>query len=258
MKKQKLKAILLIITITLLYACNQSTNYSDALEKKLSDLHRATTEDMVRLSPMKWNADTEPNFYSVDGKKLDRAAYQEKVTSKQYKQVMFLDDNDQVKAVVMEPLNEESFALTTNANKESVKVGDKAPDFNLTDINGKPIQLKALKGEVVVLNFWFINCPPCRKEIPDLNKLADEFKGKDVVFLAVSHDDEKRLKKFFKKHPFSYTQLSSKSLAKEYGIRSFPTNIVLNKNLEVVLHKIGGRDDIYNVLKEEIQKQLAL
>ena len=257
MKTNKLFFLGLILLLT--FSCNPSNNnYPEALEKKLSDLHRATTEDMVRLSPIKWNADTEPDFYSVDGKKLDRAAYQEKVTSKQYNQAMFLDNNDKVKAVVMEPLNEESLALTNYANKEGIKVGDKVPDFNLTDINGNPIELEALKGKVVVLNFWFINCPPCRKEIPDLNKLADEFKDQEVVFIAVSDDDGKRLKTFFKKYPFNYTQISSKFLAKEYGIRSFPTNIVLNKNLEVVLHKIGGRDDIYNLLKEEIQKQLAL
>ena len=48
--------------------------------------------------------------------------------------------------------------------------------FKTTDMNGNKINTQDLKGKTIVMNFWFINCPPCRTEIPHLNKLVDKYK----------------------------------------------------------------------------------
>jgi thiol-disulfide isomerase/thioredoxin len=63
-------------------------------------------------------------------------------------------------------------------------VGCEAPEFDVVAVDGKRLKLSALKGKVVVLNFWFIGCAPCIAELPALNKLVDEYKGEDVVFIA--------------------------------------------------------------------------
>src|SRR5215213_2223246 len=79
-----------------------------------------------------------------------------------------------------------------------------APAFNVTSLDGKKFELASLRGKVVVLNFWFTGCPPCLSEIPKLNRLVDEFKEKDVVFIAPTWDNVVALQTFLKDHPFKY------------------------------------------------------
>jgi peroxiredoxin len=79
-----------------------------------------------------------------------------------------------------------------------------APAFNLTSIDGKKFELSSLRGKVIVLNFWFTGCAPCVEEMPKLNSLVDEFKDKDVVFIAPTFDGVAVLQTFLKEHPFKY------------------------------------------------------
>jgi thiol-disulfide isomerase/thioredoxin len=64
-----------------------------------------------------------------------------------------------------------------------------APDFTLTNLDGKAHSLAEYRGKVVVLNFWATWCLPCREEMPMLSKLALKYDEKDVAFLAASIDD---------------------------------------------------------------------
>ena len=80
-----------------------------------------------------------------------------------------------------------------------------APDFKVTTLDGKPYDLAALRGKVAVLNFWYIGCAPCNKEMPQLNQLVEEYKeNKDVIFLAIAPDGVEDLKKFLKVKEFKY------------------------------------------------------
>jgi peroxiredoxin len=92
------------------------------------------------------------------------------------------------------------------------KPGDKpvAPTLFATTIDGKNIDAADLKGKVVVLNLWFINCPNCVQEIKLLNALVDEFKdNKEVVFLAPAVSSAKELTPFLAKNPFKYQVIPS-------------------------------------------------
>lgn len=68
-------------------------------------------------------------------------------------------------------------------------VGCKAPDFIVQTIQGEVLNSNELRGNVVVINFWYEGCAPCIAELPALNKLRAEYQGKDVVFIAFSKDD---------------------------------------------------------------------
>ncbi len=122
------------------------------------------------------------------------------------------------------------------------KDGEKISSFKTTDINGNKVVLKDFLGKIVVLNFWFINCPPCRAEIPMLNGIRNQYKDNDnIVFLAVCLDDKFRINDFMKNLPFDYTQLDSGGfIASKYGIHLFPTHVILDKDGKVRFHTSGG------------------
>ena len=70
-----------------------------------------------------------------------------------------------------------------------VKSGAKAPDFNMAKLEGGTLSLGQLRGKVVMLDFWATWCPPCREEMPSLVKLAKQYEGKGLAFVAASRDD---------------------------------------------------------------------
>lgn len=121
------------------------------------------------------------------------------------------------------------------------KTGETLSSFSATDMNGKKYKLKELKGKVVVLNFWFVACMPCQQEIPELNKLADEYKDStDIVFLAVCLDEEYKVEEFLAKKPFHYNIISDgRYITNQYGIKSYPTHVVLDKEGKIIFHTSG-------------------
>jgi hypothetical protein len=64
-----------------------------------------------------------------------------------------------------------------------------APDFAAPDLRGQAVSLSSLRGKVVVLNVWATWCPPCRQEMPSMERLAAHFRGRDFQLLAVSQDE---------------------------------------------------------------------
>lgn len=121
------------------------------------------------------------------------------------------------------------------------KTGARMVNFNLKDLNNKKYKLKEMAGKVVVLNFWFINCPPCRREIPELNKLVEKYKdNQDVVFIGIALDDSQKLDEFLKETPFNYNIVADGRYdAHTYGITSYPTHVVLDRNSTIIFHTNG-------------------
>jgi peroxiredoxin len=147
------------------------------------------------------------------------------------------------------PKPRESSFFTTGTNIRS---------FTATSIDGKKYKLKELLGKVVVLNFWFIACPPCQKEIPELNNLADEYKDSSgVVFLAICLDEEYLINKFLEKTPFRYNIIDNgRYVTSMYGINSYPTHVVLDKQGKVSFHATGYSLALIPWLRKTIAKNL--
>jgi peroxiredoxin len=64
-----------------------------------------------------------------------------------------------------------------------------APDFAVPDLAGQAVRLSGLRGQVVLLNLWTTWCPPCREEMPSMQRLYERLKGRGFVLLAVSQDE---------------------------------------------------------------------
>ena len=139
------------------------------------------------------------------------------------------------------------------------RTGNLISNAKLVTMDGKKYVLKDMKGKVVVLNFWFINCPPCRMEIPHLNNMVESFKTReDVVFLAVALDQSYELKDFLKEMPFQYGIVDGGSyVASQYGINLFPTHVVIDKEGKVIFHTSGYGMGTVPWLKKAIHEALT-
>ena len=120
--------------------------------------------------------------------------------------------------------------------------GKNIPDFKAVSISGDSIDTKNLKGKVVVINFWFIECHPCIAELPALNKLVKEYKDKDVVFLAPTFETKARLDTaFFPKYKFNFTIIAdAQKIRGLFGETGYPTTYIIDKTGKIKQTYLGG------------------
>lgn len=143
--------------------------------------------------------------------------------------------------------------------KKSGEVIEKGPalPFNVTSLDGKSLNSVTLRGKVVVFNFWFIACAPCRVEMPGLNELVKEFKDKDVVFIAFAPDQENELREFLKKSRFDYQIApNADEIIKLYNVSTFPTHIIIDRDGLIEIRTTGGGDNVHHKLKRLLERCL--
>ena len=116
-------------------------------------------------------------------------------------------------------------------------------DFSLTDLQGKNWRLKDLKGQVVLINFWATWCPPCLKEIPDLQLLYARFQKQRFVILAVSDEEAEKVKPFVARHGMSYPGFVDprRKVINLFGIDGIPKSFVYDRNGKLVAQSIDMR-----------------
>ena len=112
-----------------------------------------------------------------------------------------------------------------------------APNFVVSTIDNKVIELSKLKGQVVFLNFWFTQCQPCIEEMKYLNQLAELYSSKKIVFISFANDDTHILKQFISQHPFKFKLISNgdsirKDVFKLMGL--WPQNVIIDQEGKIV------------------------
>ncbi len=108
-----------------------------------------------------------------------------------------------------------------------------AADFSLTTIDNKVVRLSDYRGKVVFLNFWATWCPPCRMELPSMEKLYTKLQGKPFVMLAVNVDesDPANVKSFAKSMNLTFPVLiDDGSVSGLYRVNAIPTTFILRKD----------------------------
>ena len=142
----------------------------------------------------------------------------------------------------------------------AVEVGEPAAEINLPDLNGgKKISLAALRGKVVIVDFWASWCAPCKEEMPVLESLYKRFKDKGLVIIGVSVDNEASNAKTFLssvKVSFPIVHDAGHVVADKFKPPRMPTSYVLDKAGKIRFVHGGFRKEDSKKLEEEITKLL--
>ena len=116
-------------------------------------------------------------------------------------------------------------------------------DFTLTDLQGKAWTLQALRGQVVLVNFWATWCDPCRREMPDLEALYRRFKNQGLVVLAISDDDVGKVKQLTIDKRFTYPVLldPGRKVTDLFRVEGIPKSFVYDRDGKLVSQAIDMR-----------------
>jgi len=117
-------------------------------------------------------------------------------------------------------------------------------EFQLVDLTGQGVRLSALKGKVVLLNFWATWCGPCRSEMPSMQRLYSQLKGQGLEILAVDlQEDKATVERFVKELGLTFPVLldTAGSVGTQYGARAIPTTYLFDRKGFIFARMVGAR-----------------
>lgn len=189
------RKLMLVFASFMVFSFNYAQVSQATKENPLAGLRKANLTDLDPSIPLMLDGISTPvyteNLTLIKGNDLMKA-----MSSGDYFPEVYLDSNKEVKALVLKKAteHEKSQMVIKNTNSDMPEkidlVGKQALPFSAKDINGKNYSLESLKGKVIVINFWFVECKPCVMEMPELNKLVEKYENKDVVFLGLAINEK--------------------------------------------------------------------
>jgi thiol-disulfide isomerase/thioredoxin len=133
--------------------------------------------------------------------------------------------------------------------------GQAAADFKLNSVTGKEFSLQDLKGKFVLLDFWATWCAPCRRDLPAVEKLHQEFHRKGLVVLGVNGgEDSETVNEFLLSSKLSYPILLTPDggVMQSYRVSAFPTVVLIDADGKIVFYHVGAGGD--KALRESLAK----
>lgn len=140
-----------------------------------------------------------------------------------------------------------------------------APEFSLEGLSGRKFELRNFKGKVIFLTFWATWCGPCKEELPSIEALHQQFKGKEFVVLTVAVDLEGTIpvEKFLAKHGYTFHVLvdSKNAMLDLYRVEGIPMTFLIDKKGRIIGKALGPRNwkspeaiSLFNQLIEKIER----
>lgn len=158
---------------------------------------------------------------------------------------------------------------TNQADRISAKVPQppqslvrkQAPPFEISLLEGKSVTLSALKGKVVVLDFWASWCGPCVKGLPVVSQVVKELGGEEVVLFAINQGESKeQINTFLKAKKLEYLTVGfdpENALGKIFRVQGIPQTVVIDQSGKVHSVHVGFSENVAKKLKKEIQEVLS-
>jgi len=136
---------------------------------------------------------------------------------------------------------------------QSADLQRQSADFTLTDLQGKEWHLRDLQGKVVLVNFWATWCPPCRKEMPDLEALYEKYKEQGFVVLAISDEEQAKVAPFIAERKIAYPVLldPGRRVNDAFIVEGIPKSFVYDRQGKMVAQSIDMRT------RSQFQQMLA-
>jgi cytochrome c biogenesis protein CcmG, thiol:disulfide interchange protein DsbE len=134
---------------------------------------------------------------------------------------------------------------TTGGQIPAPRQGFLAPDFTLEDLAGNPVQLSALRGQPVLLNFWASWCPPCKEEMPAMQRVHSEYAGQGFMILAVNttyQDSESEARRFLQQGGLTFPVVFDRTgeASRLYETRALPTSFFIDADGIIREVVVGG------------------
>jgi cytochrome c biogenesis protein CcmG/thiol:disulfide interchange protein DsbE len=136
--------------------------------------------------------------------------------------------------------------------------GKPAPEFTVTDVDGREIKLASLRGKPVLLDFWATWCEPCRAATPHIQALHDQFKDKGLVVIGIDTNEEAEpARKYFAEGKYTFGNFlgSGKDVIKNYGANGIPLVVLIDKDgvVRYAHHGWGTGMDLTSEVKKLIE-----
>jgi peroxiredoxin len=145
--------------------------------------------------------------------------------------------------------------LTGTAGAE--KISGKAPDFTLESRSGENIKLSELRGQVVMVNFWASWCGPCRKEMPKLDELQDEYADYGFTILGVNVDEDRaKAKKLLEHVPVDFTILwdPESRVSELYEVDAMPSTLLIDQDGQLRYRHRGYKPGYVDQYEKQVKK----
>ena len=139
------------------------------------------------------------------------------------------------------------------SNDSTPDIPAQAPNFSLTDLHGDKLVLDEMRGQVVVVNFWASWCGPCKAEIPDFSRFAQEHPEISVLGIAVDSGDTGDVQRSAQRLGIDYTvALADHNTLRSYDISAFPTTVIVDPSGDVAHVQVGvmGYRDLTSATKQ--------
>lgn len=142
-----------------------------------------------------------------------------------------------------------------NQTAKKIQIGDPAPEFSGTDLNGQPVSLAGYKGKPVVLRFWSTDCKFCRADTPIFNQYFDKYKDAGLRVVYVNrHSDEATVQRFVDDLDIVFPVLIDKDgmISSWYNIKLEPQTIIISPDHKILAAILGGvsEAELRNLLGE--------
>ena len=120
-----------------------------------------------------------------------------------------------------------------------------APAFSLVDMDGTVYRLSDIRGRVVIVNFWAAWCPPCREEMPSMQRAWEQLRAEGILMLGINvGEDEDTIFQFTADYPVDFPLLLDRDSAvtAQWPVRGLPTTFVVDPAGRLVYQAIGSRE----------------